>query len=544
MSDKIFPSRTNRRSFFEKTGLTVVSALAAAAAGLPQKALAQTKNVVREAGLPFLRRRAVKAAHIKYQAALTEFNLTPYRHATNGDELRYPHKIASFSKTLPHNQLGEVDLYAFTQLQTAMETGQARDFESIALGGVTKLANPQAALAFCAEGPDSFALTMPPPPAFSDEETAAEIAEVYWQAVTRDISFAAFTSDPLIAEAVRDLNRFARFSGITANSIFRGETTGDLTGPYISQFLYKPVPSGAQIIDQRYRVPAAGLDFMTSYAEWLNVQNGLRPSAVLSLEAPPRYIRNGRDLGEYVHQDYSFQAYLNAALILLGFGPDALSDANPYKTSLNQSGFVQFGAPHILDMVSRAGNAGLKAAWCQKWGIHRRMRPEVFAGRIHNHLTGAADYPLHPKILKSPVLGKIFSQHGSYLLPMAFPEGSPTHPAYPAGHATIAGACVTMLKAFFKDDYKVPEPVTASEDGLALQAFAGTLTVGGELNKLAANISFGRDAAGVHWRSDGIEGIRLGEAVAIGILRCYKETYNESFAGFSLKKFDGTTVTI
>ncbi len=35
------------------------------------------------------------------------------------------------------------------------------------------------------------------------------------------------------------------------------------------------------------------------------------------------------------------------------------------------------------------------------------------------------------------------------LLPMAFPEGSPMHPAYGAGHATVAGACVTILKAFF-----------------------------------------------------------------------------------------------
>ena len=35
------------------------------------------------------------------------------------------------------------------------------------------------------------------------------------------------------------------------------------------------------------------------------------------------------------------------------------------------------------------------------------------------------------------------------LLPVAFQEGSPMHPAYGAGHATVAGACVTILKAFF-----------------------------------------------------------------------------------------------
>jgi hypothetical protein len=70
------------------------------------------------------------------------------------------------------------------------------------------------------------------------------------------------------------------------------------------------------------------------------------------------------------------------------------------------------------------------------------------------------------------------------------------------------------------------------------------LTVGGELNKLASNIALGRDAAGVHWRSDGIEGLKLGEAVAVGILRDLRTTCPESFAGFSFTKFDGSTITI
>ncbi len=64
------------------------------------------------------------------------------------------------------------------------------------------------------------------------------------------------------------------------------------------------------------------------------------------------------------------------------------------------------------------------------------------------------------------------------------------------------------------------------------------------MNKLAANVALGRDFAGIHWRSDGIEGMKLGEAVAIGILQDYRNTYNENFSGFSLTKFDGTTVII
>jgi hypothetical protein len=51
-----------------------------------------------------------------------------------------------------------------------------------------------------------------------------------------------------------------------------------------------------------------------------------------------------------------------------------------------------------------------------------------------------------------------------------------------------------------------------SDDGLSLRPWTGgPLTVGGELNKLAFNMAFGRDTAGVHFRKDEIEGITLGE---------------------------------
>ena len=50
----------------------------------------------------------------------------------------------------------------------------------------------------------------------------------------------------------------------------------------------------------------------------------------------------------------------------------------------------------------------------------------------------------------------------------------------------------------------------------------GNIRSNNELNKLAANIALGRDTAGVHWRSDGVEGIKPGEKVAITMLANYK----------------------
>ena len=70
------------------------------------------------------------------------------------------------------------------------------------------------------------------------------------------------------------------------------------------------------------------------------------------------------------------------------------------------------------------------------------------------------------------------------------------------------------------------------------------MTVGGELNKLAANVAIGRNFAGVHWRSDYQESLTLGEAVAISVLKDSKPCYNEAFSGFTFTRFDATRITV
>src|SRR5206468_3082948 len=139
-------------------------------------------------------------------------------------------------------------------------------------------------------------------------------------------------------------------------------------------------------------------------------------------------------------------------------------------------------------------------------------------------------YPIGEELRRSPVLALVYARQGTYLLSQAYPEGAPTHPAYPSGHATYIGAEVTMLKAFFDESFVLQSPVTASPDGLSLQPYQGPpLTLGGELNKLAYNVAMARDFAGVHWRSDAEEGLRLGEAVALRIMQDLRTLYHESF---------------
>lgn len=492
-------------------------------------------------------RRSSEAMAIRAEAARTWLQDPLGSQTTNGDEGLYADYRGSYSKALPHNALGEVDPSAYRKYLTALGSARNADFEQIPLGGNAKLANPQGAYRFEMVGRDAHSTYMRPAPEFASAETAAEMGELYWKALCRDVPFADFGSNPLISAAVSDLNAFSETVGpksggsVTSDTVFRGETPGDLTGPYISQFLFRDIPFGNSNMVQKYASPAPGASFMTSTSAWLAVQNG--SVAAQAPKVNTRYINDPRALAEFVHSDFSFQAYQSAALLLLSI-PGSFDLGNLYNTSSTQGAFVTLGGPDVLDLVAKAGNLALTGAWYQKWLVHRRLRPEVYAGRLHHQLTGAKHYGLPTEIEDSEGVARVLSANSSYFLPQAFPEGSPTHPAYPAGHATIAGACCTVLKAFFEETKAMPTPVTTDATGSALVGYGGSLTIGGEINKLANNIALGRDWAGVHYRSDGVDGLKVGEQQAIGLLQDYSRTYNEAFAGFTLTKFDGTQILI
>jgi hypothetical protein len=439
----------------------------------------------------------------------------------NGDEDRYDILgLANFTKALPHNDLGEVDPAAYRALLRALRSGRSEDFTRIPLGGSLKLANPEGAFSFELQGPDPWQRPLTAPPTLNSEAFASEMTECYWLALARDIPYSRYGQEPITAAAITDLRRFADHRDLDARTLFRStdaELPGVTTGPYVSQFLLQPYTFGSTPTPQRHRTILPGSDHLTSYDAWLAVQNGQPTTANARFDPTPRYIRNGRDLGEWSHRDFSYQGPLVACLILLGYvarygAGQVLAQANPYRNHPTQTGAVTFGAPDILDQVARSANAAMKAAWYHKWLVHRRLRPEEAGGRIHNHLTGAKAYPLHPKLTDSAVLDRLYSKQGSYLCPQAYPEGCPTHPAYPGATATIGGAGVRVLKAMFNPEFVIPDPVVPADDGLSLLPYEGKpLTVGEELNKLAFNMAFGRDTAGVHFRRDELEGTFLGE---------------------------------
>jgi hypothetical protein len=411
---------------------------------------------------------------------------------------------------------------------------------------------------------------------------------------------------------------------VTEQTLFRGFTEGDRVGPYVSQLFVRPVPIGRLTLNPKQRTAAmrtdyggkpsseagkSGRDYLTTKTEWLTRQRGFiyRPAignvADPNFDTESRLIRAGRDAGEYVHNDIVFQEYFNACLILLTpptprtslprdqvytdldpsgtalpfegglFDPaQTMAPEIPYQFSQVEKGFITLGNHDLKGMIGEVARRALATVWYYKWNIHRRLRPEVFAGRINQQLQfESGPYPFYalpstsvtatvlPYVNDSNATnpqdaqgdGIVPAPEPGYLLPQQFPEGSPVHPSYGAGHATASAACVTLMKAFLNDDLPLAslkridpmtgvtstffQPVQPSADGRTLEVYtgsdAGQMTIGGELNKLASNESLFRNIAGVHWRSDHTYSQLLGQAVAIYYLLDIVNTYSEEGSG-------------
>ena len=562
----------NRRQF-----LGGVSAVAAAAAALGtiglEPLVGGKESEVKASVIPYpVGGRANASLEYRTNTAQAEDIKVPEQ-ADNGDAKRFTDFSGNYSKALLHDGLGVPNLASYQSLQLALTTTKFPDFQNIIVGTPgggpnSKENGPQGALAFDLEGLDSHATVVPPAPSVASAQTAAEEVEHYWAALLRDVPFSDYPTNSLAAQAVADMNNLSFLSStqnkefpspVTAGNLFRGQFVpgdGNVVGPYISQFMVMPTSYGAQPLSQQYQtfnpVGSGGSDFMTQVSEYEQIASGGASVGNLSFDPTFRFLRNGRDLSAYTHVHVLYQAYFTAFLVMAGIGVPP-NPGNPYIGSRTEKAFGTFGGPDAAGTLAEMATRALKGAWFHKWVKDLRMLPEEYGALVQARMTGTSPAPqaaaaLHPDVLNSAVLPLIHSSHGTYLLPQAFPEGSPTHPCYPTGHGTVGGACCTVLKFFFDGNFVIPNPVVPTNDGLSLVAYtgsdAGKITVNGELNKLAYNVSFGHGIhAGIHFRSSTVSSILLGEQIALSVLRDRAKSYNEPFT-INITKFDGTIATI
>ncbi|GAC1618790.1 MAG: vanadium-dependent haloperoxidase [Vulcanimicrobiaceae bacterium] len=463
---------------------------------------------------------------------------------------------------------------------------------------------------------------MPPAPGVRSLSTAADMTELQWMAILRDKAFVDFATEPMVGDAIADITAQyqnaldAGESGglrlgsdlphaggalrIDKQTLFRCGLLGEDKGPLVSQFFIHDIAYGAQFIEQKVRRYKKERDYLVDYDSWLRAQNaGLdefahgyskdndfvsdptfeeRPTP--GTPGIPQRITTMRDIARFVNKDALHQAYFNAALLCLNWGVP-FDQGNPYLTYKRQASFGTFGGPDLLTRVSEVAGRALSIVWRQKWEVHRRLRPEAYGGLMQMQAVGAPkpggnvtrDYGIPPEAFSSAAAQFLIAhKNKNYFLPLAFTAGSPPHPSYGAGHATVAGACVTVLKAWLQEKTKLKrlftskgfparnpfddQPLEISQvDGNGqlvayTESDADQMTVEGELNKIACNVAMGRSMGGVHWRSDNTRSLRLGEQIAAEMLRTESLGYAEkrspdhSAPLWSWTSFNGNDVTV
>lgn len=495
----------------------------------------------------------------RFNTAKRQAILPAANHTTNGDET-LPDKIATYSKCVLQDGEGKVNLAAFSTFTAAIAAGTYAAFSTVPLGGSRTLNGPMGSYAFTSYGSDGSqfgAPTVAAPPKLTSLLYATELIELYWCSLLRDIAFSDYATNPIAKDAAHELNGMTAYQGprdggnVTPALLFRGTLPGEAIGPYVSQFFVTPTNLGAQTISQQYATYLPGIDYMTDEVTWSDVQNGV-PTGVQDQKDPVnRYLHNGRGLAAFTHVDELYQAYLTAYLVMetLKVPPNP---GSPYATSKTMNGFGTFGGPDVAAVLGTVAKVALNAVWYQKWVVHLRHRPESGGGLVH-FINKGISYSAspHPSVFSSKALAASFAKYGTYFLSQPFPEGSPSHPAYPTGHGAVGGACITILKFFYDGGFAIANPQVPSPDGLSLTPWdynpatggPGVLTVNGELHKLAHNVTFGHGLhGGIHWRTDSDASIALGEAVAISFLEDVVCTYLEPFS-ITITKIDGTTHT-
>src|SRR2546430_1819471 len=116
---------SNRRAFLGQ--VSAAATLAAGALASPSAASAQRENLARPDGLSappgVNNRRVIESFEVRVNAALRDAALPAAKNTTNGDEGSYADKAGTYTKGLPHDSFGRVDLNAFQSLKTALNSG-------------------------------------------------------------------------------------------------------------------------------------------------------------------------------------------------------------------------------------------------------------------------------------------------------------------------------------------------------------------------------------------------------------------------------------
>jgi len=366
--------------------------------------------------------------------------------------------------------------------------------------------------------------------------------------------------------------RSARWNGdgqLTLSTLLRGALPGSaLTserghGAFLSRLMAPRVPDGAPPLAEALGAMPGNDRPLDDWAGWLAALTQARtawphwPEQETASALPDL-----RALAGHVHLHHPSQALFHAALHLLAHGV-------PRDPHLGQPGL--WTGPHILSLMAEVTSRSLRASRELAAAPLRMARPGVIAARLsmlHNRSEGrnegaVPDAALEPELAlvqaaldeltqNAPNLlrwiGRLNRRDGAVgfgrampgpdwsdtrfrdnlMLPGTMVDNVPLMPADGAGHAIVAGACATLLKALFATHEADGQPVTLGTTAPRAVGPAGAAQngncpprplLGCELDKLAGNVALGRNLAGGFWHAETRASLRLGERLALGLVQ-------------------------
>lgn len=383
---------------------------------------------------------------------------------------------------------------------------------------------------------------MSPPPREGSRELAAELLELYWCERLRDLPFESYEQDHVCRIAFEELKALGldAYQNRPSHQLF-GAPWSAQNGYYLSAFLLADVPKWPARQKQKYPSFLVGEDFGVDEGQWQWLQSGeMFMSKPNELKAEVDYLRTGRRLATLVYQDHPTQLFDNVAVQLNQIRFRVLRRRGVWGFHERYTPFVFGGIPDLMCHVSVCCKLALDACWLAKWGRFLYPRPEEVSHWVLLSKDGEPLWMTRQILAGSQLLR---ATGDLKLLSQAYPDGAPIHPSYPAGHAAIAGAAITVIKAFLRPDAELPSGfVDWEEIGIATPVNE-TLRVNDELNKLAWNVSFGRSFAGIHFRSDSVSGLLLGEELALQYLSEIKKTFPAPVP-FTIRRLSGQDVRI
>ena len=371
-------------------------------------------------------------------------------------------------------------------------------------------------------------------------------------------------------EIERRASRWNDDGQLTLRMLLRGMTHGDTRGPLLSQLLpglasSQPGTDGSGLDAAFEAMPSQRASVLT-WQNWLDANR--EQAKALSGQAPETLC----DLAALGHLASPGRAAFALALSM------AAKDMAPVS-ALSGRGWA--GA-ELMALIAEAVSLSTQAARAQAAQADRLRRPAVLAARISlmtgredpagNASEGVARQVLEelrrfaPRLLMwvhsrngadgsgaisvadeqdtDPRMSPAMRMRENLMLPMTLRDDLPLHPSDAQAQGTVAGACVTILKAVYAGPFSGPSGHSrAGTGGPTNNMMPRRPGLSADLDKLASNVVLGRLVTGGYFHFENLNALRKGERIAIALLSELVET-REAQGDLGFFSFDRKCVRI